>query len=76
MAALPKRKISKARKGNRRSHNALAVPAIVNCPKCGKAKRPHFKCEYCSFYGKVEKKPVKTATVKKVEEVKEAEVIA
>jgi large subunit ribosomal protein L32 len=69
MGALPKRKISKQRKGNRRSHNALAVPAVVLCPKCKKAKRPHFKCEYCGFYGKVEKKTVeKKVVVKKAKE--------
>jgi large subunit ribosomal protein L32 len=70
MGALPKRKISKARKGNRRSHNALQVPAIVPCPKCGKAKRPHFKCDYCGFYGEVKKvstKATKTVASKKVE---------
>jgi len=47
MGALPKRKISKARKGRRRSHNALTSPAMSVCPKCGKSKRPHFKCTYC-----------------------------
>lgn len=67
MGALPKRRISKARKGNRRAHNALQAPAIVPCPKCGKAKRPHFKCEYCGFYGEVKK--VATKTAKKVEAV-------
>jgi large subunit ribosomal protein L32 len=65
MGALPKRKISKQRKGNRRSHNALTAPAVVNCPKCGKPKRPHFKCAYCGFYGKVTKKAAVKKTVKK-----------
>lgn len=51
MGALPKRKISKARKGRRRAHHALSKPAVVNCPKCGKAKRPHFECEFCGHYG-------------------------
>ncbi|MCA9377030.1 50S ribosomal protein L32 [Candidatus Nomurabacteria bacterium] len=51
MGAQPKRKISKARKGRRRSHNALEKPAVVTCPKCGKTKRPHFECEFCGHYG-------------------------
>lgn len=56
MGALPKRRISKARKGNRRAHNALPTPALSTCPKCGKAKRPYFKCTYCGFYGEFKRK--------------------
>jgi len=67
MGALPKRKISKARKGRRRSHNALTSPAMSVCPKCGKPKRPHFKCTYCGHYGsfKRESAEAKTTTVDK-----------
>lgn len=64
MGALPKRRISKARKGNRRAHNALAVPALSVCPKCGKAKRPHFKCAYCGFYGEYTRKATTEKAVK------------
>lgn len=65
MGALPKRKLSKARKGNRKSHQALKTPTVVNCPKCGKPKRAHFKCEFCGFYGKYEKKATKAVTEEK-----------
>lgn len=51
MGALPKRKISKGRKGRRRAHNSLKKPAMVKCPKCGKAKRAHFVCAFCGYYG-------------------------
>lgn len=51
MAALPKRKISKQRKNNRRAHHALKKPAVVKCPKCKSPKRPHFACETCGYYG-------------------------
>lgn len=68
MGALPKRKISKARKNNRRSHSALVAPAIGKCPKCGKAKRSHFKCTYCGYYGDFKKADKKVA-----EEVKKAD---
>ncbi len=51
MGALPKRKISKARKGRRRAHSALNKPALSKCPKCGKPKRPHFECAFCGYYG-------------------------
>ncbi len=50
MGALPKRKISKARKGKRRSQNALKVEGMTKCSKCGNVKRSHFECEYCGNY--------------------------
>ncbi|MBP5204502.1 50S ribosomal protein L32 [bacterium] len=52
MGALPKRKISKARKGRRRAHNALVVKGMSVCPKCGKVKRSHFECSFCGTYKK------------------------
>ncbi len=54
MGALPKRKISKARKHRRRAHDHLEMPALSICPKCKKAKRPHYRCEFCGHYGSVE----------------------
>ena len=34
--AVPKRKVSKARRDTRRSNNTrLEAPAMVKCPKCG-----------------------------------------
>ena len=51
MGALPKIRISKGRKGRRRAHNALKKPTLSKCPKCGRAKRPHFECEFCGHYG-------------------------
>jgi large subunit ribosomal protein L32 len=60
MGAVPKRRISKARKNRRRAHHALKEPEVVLCPKCNQPKRPHFRCEYCGFYGKVEKAKAKT----------------
>ena len=56
MGAQPKRRISKARKGRRRAHNALSKPATSTCPKCGKPKRPHFECGFCGHYGPADKK--------------------
>jgi large subunit ribosomal protein L32 len=55
MGAVPKRKISKARKNRRRAHDSLNKPALATCPKCGQSKRPHFKCPNCGHYGEVEK---------------------
>jgi large subunit ribosomal protein L32 len=58
MAALPKRRSTSARRDRRRQSQALSQPALSVCPKCQKAKRPHFVCSYCGYYGagdKVEK---------------------
>lgn len=65
MGAVPKRRISKARKNRRRAHHALKEPEVVLCPKCEQPKRPHFRCEYCGFYGKVAKAKTNKSTLKK-----------
>jgi large subunit ribosomal protein L32 len=56
MGAVPKRKISKARKNRRRAHDSLEAPALAVCPKCNQTKRPHFKCPNCGHYGGAAKK--------------------
>lgn len=48
--ALPKRKISKARRGSRRSHLALTAIQLKNCPKCGSKIKPHSTCKTCNNY--------------------------
>ena len=49
--ANPKRRPSKRRKNNRRSHDAISVVATQSCPNCGETKRPHRVCESCGYYG-------------------------
>lgn len=48
--ALPKVKLSKSKKGRRRSHLALALVQIQPCPNCKHAKRPHAICPNCGHY--------------------------
>lgn len=48
--AVPKKKTSPSRRGMRRSHEALAVQAIQECPNCGELKRPHNVCSHCGYY--------------------------
>ena len=48
--AVPKRKTSKANKRKRRSHLALAAPAVSSCSRCGAEKMPHAVCDTCGFY--------------------------
>jgi len=48
--ALPKVKLSKSKKGRRRSHLALALVQIQPCPNCKHPRRPHSVCPNCGQY--------------------------
>ena len=39
--AVPKRKTSRMKRGNRRSHDALGAPAYVEDKDSGELRRPH-----------------------------------
>jgi large subunit ribosomal protein L32 len=54
MGALPKRKISKQRKNQRRSHDALDLPSLSTCPQCQSLKAPHKVCKACGVYNGVQ----------------------
>lgn len=48
--AVPKRKVSNARRDSRRAHWKLALPGMVKCPNCQEFKLPHRVCGNCGFY--------------------------
>lgn len=51
--AVPKRKVSKARRDKRRSNNTrVAAPALVKCsnPDCNEMLIAHRVCKVCGFY--------------------------
>ena len=49
--AVPKRKVSKARRDKRRSQVwKLSAPAFSRCPQCGELKLPHRVCGNCGYY--------------------------
>jgi len=48
--ALPKRKISKARRDSRRANWKLMLPGITSCPKCKEPKLSHRVCKSCGYY--------------------------
>ncbi|KSV18068.1 50S ribosomal protein L32 [Dehalococcoides mccartyi] len=48
--ALPKRRLSHARQGNRRAHVALSAPAVMECPQCNSPKLSHQACSVCGTY--------------------------
>jgi len=49
--AVPKGKVSKARRDKRRGSNwKLTAPDLVKCPNCGALLLPHRACKACGFY--------------------------
>jgi large subunit ribosomal protein L32 len=59
---VPKRKVAHARQMDRRSHLALTLPTLVECPHCHEPKLPHRVCPACGWYGgrlAVEPRPAK-----------------
>ena len=52
--AVPKGKISKARKHSRKANWKMANPTLVKCSKCGALMVPHRVCKACGSYNKKE----------------------
>lgn len=50
MGPLPKRKVSRRRKYNRRSHDSLVPAHLVKCDECGNYKPSHQVCPHCGTY--------------------------
>jgi large subunit ribosomal protein L32 len=51
MGAVPKKKISRARRDRRRAHwLKLDKINLVSCPQCRQPKRPHAICPTCGTY--------------------------
>lgn len=49
--AVPKRKISKARRDKKRANSyKLNIPGMSVCSRCGEAKAPHRVCKACGTY--------------------------
>ena len=48
--AVPKRKMSKARRDSRRANWKLEVPGYVECPQCHEPKLPHHVRTECGYY--------------------------
>ena len=52
--AVPKGKISKARKHSRKANWKLSLPAIVTCPQCRQKMLAHRVCKNCGYYNGVQ----------------------
>lgn len=49
--AVPKRRVSKARRDKRRSNVwKMDAPALEKCSHCGELKRSHRLCSECGYY--------------------------
>lgn len=48
--AVPKKKISVSRRGQRRSHDSLNSVNAGVCPNCGEPVQPHNICKACGMY--------------------------
>lgn len=48
--AHPKHRISKQRKGKRRTHYKAETPTLAACSNCGTAVIYHRVCPECGFY--------------------------
>ena len=63
--AVPKGKVSKARRDKRRSSVwKLEAPVLVACPKCGALHLPHRMWRECGTYNGREVKVVKSVVAK------------
>lgn len=52
--AVPKRKVSKSRKGMRRAHHRMSVRQVIACSQCGNSTLSHRVCPHCGYYDKKE----------------------
>ena len=49
--AVPRNRLSNARKNSKRSHHAKKKKAVAACTKCGTLSLPHTICQSCGSYG-------------------------
>lgn len=54
MVGLPKKKISSRVRGNRRSHDHIKLPQLMNCPQCRARKPTHQVCPTCGTYNGID----------------------
>lgn len=48
--AVPRNRVSNAKKNSRRSHHAKKPKNLSECSNCGKGRLPHRVCPACGHY--------------------------
>jgi large subunit ribosomal protein L32 len=48
--AVPRNRLSNARKNSRRAHHAKSVKVFIDCPNCKGKKTSHRVCPHCGYY--------------------------
>lgn len=48
--AVPRNRLSNARKNSRRAHHAAVAKNLVKCSNCGQARPSHVACPACGQY--------------------------
>ena len=48
--AVPKKRTSKMKQRQRRSHNGLTATGLTTCPNCNEPVLPHHLCTACGHY--------------------------
>lgn len=48
--AVPRNRMSNARKNSKRAHHAKTPKNFSVCTNCSKAVRSHCACDFCGFY--------------------------
>lgn len=49
--AVPRNRLSNARKNSKRAHHAKKPKNVSACPRCGSMKLSHVICQSCGAYG-------------------------
>lgn len=50
MGAVPKKKVTRHHRGNRRRHQCLTAPMLIVCSNCGELMKSHQVCKACGTY--------------------------
>ncbi len=48
--AVPKSKVSKARRNSRAANWKISAPNLSECPQCHELKQSHVVCPKCGYY--------------------------
>ncbi|MBR7110245.1 MAG: 50S ribosomal protein L32 [Clostridia bacterium] len=48
--AVPKGKVSKARRNSRAANWKISAPNLTECPQCHELKQSHRVCDNCGYY--------------------------